>query len=91
MKRAFFEISPEFLIEALHLPADTQIYGATWGYYSNAVRLWIMHPDFPDRPEGAQPIEVMPTFHTADDGTVTFEGWGIGDSGRTPGLRPQAE
>ena len=81
-KRAYFDISPEFVIDALGLPEGTEIYGATWEYYSNAVRLWVTHDGLPLLIEGESPSHAIPSFKVEDSGKYSLTEWGVVDKYR---------
>jgi hypothetical protein len=76
VKIARFLITPEFLREVLHLPAGTDIVGASC-HYPLHVELVVTHPDLPDvtLAQGESPPLVAPTF-IRQDHEVMFVGWG---------------
>lgn len=58
MGRGYLLFSPELLKQALHLPDETQIYGADWDFDRNAVKIYIASPDLPKHPEGASILQI---------------------------------
>ena len=76
-RRRYFDISPEKLAVVLDLPVDTELYGASWDYYSDSVRLWITHPDFPELEKGAATKKVNPMYITELEERTHFDKWGL--------------
>jgi hypothetical protein len=58
MGRGYLLFTRELLARSLHLPDETEIYGADWDFALDAVRLYIMSPKLADYPEGARPPQV---------------------------------
>jgi hypothetical protein len=51
MKRALVKVLPEYLVERLSLPDDTDIDGVTWDPSDRTIVLSVRHQDLPDVPE----------------------------------------
>ncbi len=80
MGRAYFDVSPQLIIDALKIPEGTQLYGAEWSFAVDCLRLYVMSPDLPDTLAGACPIRVVPTITESDGGSIKWDwnGNGIG-------------
>ena len=77
MKRGYFKVSHELLVQALHLPENAEIIAVDF-HSPNTCKVWVEHPDIPDveLAELREYPELCPTFHTQDE-IVEFVGWGI--------------
>lgn len=63
-------ITPELLVELMHLPPGTRIFGARYDEATRTVVLTVSHPD-------VSSARVLPRYERAWDTTeVTFVGWG---------------
>lgn len=70
---ARFEMTQEFLVHTLHLPADTRVVGARVNVHGH-IEMTVEHPDLKPQEEGAVGM-VTPVLRTDLDGRVTFESW----------------
>ena len=79
MKVAIIDISPRLLIEALHLPPETEIHEASWDFSRCCILLRVSHPDLKDVPEGYVIGRASPQLRRHFQEVVTsveFVGWG---------------
>lgn len=53
MGKGYILFSPELLIQALRLPYGTTVYGSDWDFEKDAMKLFVTHPNIPEKPEGA--------------------------------------
>lgn len=79
MKAAKFRLTPELLVQLLHLPEGTVLRGIDY----NAMRPWVYvfveHDDLKVVPEAAEYPEIYPVFETdteIGDPRVTMTDWG---------------
>lgn len=76
MRRGYFLLSHELLVQALHLPSDTEIIAVDF-HSPITCKVWVEHPDLPDveEAEGQACPELMPTFQR-DSEMEFFVDWG---------------
>lgn len=60
---AYFEITPELIKDALHLPANCDIIDVVWISESNHVKILIESEDLPAKSPGQQIPKVFPLIH----------------------------
>ena len=56
-KRAVFDVTPEFLAQAIHMPDDHEIIGVEWRFNPPRIKVFVRGPCLPDVQEG----EIIPT------------------------------
>lgn len=76
MRRGYFLLSHELLVQALNLPSGTEIIAVDF-HSLVTCKVWVGHPDLPDieEVEGQAYPELMPTFHRDSDEEF-FVDWG---------------
>ena len=76
MKRGYFKVSHELLVQALHLPDNAEIIAVDF-HSPNTCKVWVEHPDIPETlgVEGMNYPELHPRFRSQEP--VIFEGWGF--------------
>lgn len=64
MRRAIVRVGISHLVEALHLPADTEIINAQFNLDRNTIDLMVCHPDLRDIANNAIADQINPLFKT---------------------------
>jgi len=59
-KKAKFSVSTALLTNALNLPTNTEIIGATWNFDHQNLEIFVIHPDLLEVPEGGMAPIVTP-------------------------------
>ena len=69
-------INPDSLVEALKLPADTNIFCVEWAFDHNRIRIYIEHPDLDEVHEGNILPLLTPLWHIdCENDNIKFISW----------------
>ena len=68
MRRGYFKLRHELLVQALHLPSDAKIIAVDF-HSPRTCKVWVEHRDIPEveETEAMEYPELMPTFHRDSD------------------------
>ena len=75
-RQGVLTVTRTFLLECLHLPADTLILAAQQEFQYDRIELRLYHRSLPPVGECGAPARLNPQHRKNEDGEIVFEDWG---------------